>query len=84
MKKKNKQNHEAFDEAFDRGELPIDFSSGVVTEGLSKVVKIPPLAIPSWMALEIDNIAKLQGNSRAAVIRQLLQESIARKIREAP
>lgn len=39
MKKKSKQEKEGFDERFDSGKESIDFSSGIVTEGLSKTLK---------------------------------------------
>ncbi|HBQ21548.1 MAG: hypothetical protein A2Z91_02235 [Deltaproteobacteria bacterium GWA2_38_16] len=77
--KKNKQKIEVFDEAFDKGEASINFEQGIVTEGLSKIVKLPPITIPAWLALEIDMLSKLQANSRAAIIRQLLVEAIQKK-----
>ena len=77
--KKNKQNKKAFDESFDQGEVEIDFSSGFVTEGLGKTIKLPPLDIPSWMHLEISRLAKRQGNNRSSVIRQLLYASLMRR-----
>ena len=77
--KKNKQKIEVFDEAFDKGEASINFEQGIVTEGLTKIVKLPPITIPAWLALEIDMLSKLQANSRAAIIRQLLVEAIQKK-----
>ena len=53
MKKKNKQKKKDFDERFDAGEESIDFSSGVITEGLSKTFKLPPMDIPVWLSVEI-------------------------------
>ncbi|HLG19092.1 MAG TPA: hypothetical protein VI895_04655 [Bdellovibrionota bacterium] len=76
MKKRDKQDLEDFDQAFERGEVSIDFSKGLVTEGLSKMVKLPPIDIPSWLAVEIEKISKLQGNSRSSVIRQLLSAAV--------
>lgn len=84
MKKKDKQGLMAFDEAFDKGETTIDFRNGVVTQGLSKVIKLPPLTIPAWLALEIEQLSKTQANSKSAVIRQLLVEAVeARRHRAA-
>ncbi|OGQ05791.1 MAG: hypothetical protein A2W61_00040 [Deltaproteobacteria bacterium RIFCSPLOWO2_01_44_7] len=79
MKKQNRQKKKGFDKTFDKGEAAVDFSEGALTEGLSKVVKLPPMTIPSWLALEIEKISKTQANSRAAVIRQLLVEAIRAK-----
>lgn len=83
MKKKEKQKAKDFDKAFDNGEVQIDFKEGVLTEGLSKIVKLPPLTIPAWLALEIEKISKTQANSKASVIRQLLVEAIQAKKRAA-
>ena len=83
MKKKNKPEKKNFDQAFDDGEALIDFEKGVPTEGLSKIVKLPPLTIPAWLALEIEKISKLQANSKASVVRQLLVEAIQAKKRAA-
>lgn len=84
MKKRDKQKKKGFDEKFDEGEVSINFSSGVLTEGLSKTMKLPPMDIPAWLALEIDRMAQFQANSRASVIRQLLVEALeARKRRLA-
>lgn len=84
MKKRDKQKKKGFDEKFDEGEVSINFSSGVMTEGLSKTMKLPPMDIPAWLALEIDRMAQFQANSRASVIRQLLVEALeARKRRLA-
>ncbi len=77
--KKNKQKIEDFDEAFDEGRVAVNFQNGVMTEGMSRLVKLPPLSIPAWLALEIDTISKLQANSRSSVIRQLLVEAIEAK-----
>lgn len=77
--KKNKLKIEAFDEAFDKGDVSINFERGIVTAGLSKVVKLPPITIPAWLALEIDMLSKLHANSKAAIIRQLLVEAIQKK-----
>lgn len=82
MKKKNRQRIEDFDRAFDQGKVSIDFSSGVVTEGLSRVVMLPPLSIPAWLALEIENLSKIQANSKSSVVRQLLVEAIEAKRRK--
>jgi hypothetical protein len=76
MKKKNKPKKKGFDELFDTGKVGIDFSGGVVTKGLSKTVKLPPLDVPGWLGLMIDRIAEFQANSRASVVRQLLVEAI--------
>ena len=83
MKKKNRQKIEDFDEAFDEGKVLIDFKDSILTEGLSKVVKLPPLNIPAWLALEIENISKIQANSKSSVIRQLLVEAIQAKRKAA-
>ena len=83
MKKKNKPETKDFDQAFDDGEALIDLEKGVSTEGLSKIVKLPPLTIPAWLALEIEKISKLQANSKASVVRQLLVEAIQAKKRAA-
>lgn len=80
MRKKNRQKKKAFDEEFDAGKRAVDFSKGVLTSGLSKVVKFPPMNVPAWLALEIGKMAKRQANSKSAVVRQLLVEAIeARK-----
>lgn len=76
MKKKDRQKKKDFDRAFDEGKVSIDFRSGIVTEGLSKVVTFPPLTLPAWLALEIENMAKMQANSKASVVRQLLVEAV--------
>ncbi len=85
MKKKDKvkqKESKNFDEQFDDGEVTIDFSSGVVTEGLSKTIKLPPMDVPAWLAVEIEHLARFQANSKASVVRQLLVEAIeARKHR---
>ena len=76
MKKSDKRRPKDFDRQFDEGRETIDFSAGVITTGLSQVVKLPPLNIPSWLALEIARLAKIQANSKASVVRQLLVEAI--------
>lgn len=84
MKKKDKQGKKDFDERFDKGEVNVDFSSGVVTEGLSKTMKLPPMDLPTWLAVEIERLAQFQANSKASVVRQLLVEALeARKRRLA-
>lgn len=84
MRKKDKQKKKGFDEKFDAGEVSINFSSGVITEGLGKTMKLPPMDIPTWLALEIEKIAQFQSNSKASVVRQLLVDAIeARKRRLA-
>ena len=84
MKKKTKPKKKGFDEQFDAGETVVDFSSGTVTEGLSKAMKLPPMDIPAWLAVEIERLAQFQANSKASVVRQLLVEAIeARKRRMA-
>lgn len=84
MKRRDRQKKKGFDERFDAGEETIDFSSGVVTEGLGKTIKLPPMNVPNWLALEIERLAQFQANSRASVVRQLLVEAIeARKHRLA-
>ena len=79
MKKKSRQKIEDFDTAFDQGKVPIDFSGATLTEGLSRIVKLPPLTIPAWLALEIERLSKIQANSRASVVRQLLVEAVEAK-----
>jgi len=83
MKKKSRQKIEDFDKEFDEGKFSVDFSGGVITEGLSQVVKLPPLSIPGWLALEIENLSKVQANSKASVVRQLLVEAIQARRRIA-
>ncbi|MBF0106393.1 MAG: hypothetical protein HQM16_13835 [Deltaproteobacteria bacterium] len=77
MKKKNKQKSKDFDKDFDEGRAIIDFSSSLRTEGLSQVIKLPPLTIPAWLNAEIEKIAQLQANSKSSVIRQLLVEALS-------
>lgn len=77
MKKKNKQNSRDFDKEFDEGHTIIDFSHAIRTEGLSQLIKLPPLTIPTWLNTEIEKIAQLQANSKSAVIRQLLVEAMS-------
>jgi hypothetical protein len=79
MKKKKLQGIEDFDAAFDSGEISVDFHGGILTEGMSRLVKLPPLSIPTWLALEIETISKVQANSKSSVIRQLLVEAIDAK-----
>lgn len=76
MTNKSKQKKKGFDERFDAGEESIDFSSGVLTEGLSKTIKLPPMDVPAWLALEIERLAQFQANSKSSVVRQLLVEAI--------
>lgn len=83
MKKKSKQKQKDFDQQFDDGESVVDFGKAVQTEGLSKVVKLPPIGIPAWLAVEIDALSKLQANSKAAIVRQLLVEAVRNRKRSA-
>lgn len=84
MKRKSKQEKKGFDKGFDAGDVSVDFSQGVVTEGLSKTIKFPPMDVPAWLAAEIERLAQFQANSKASVVRQLLVEAIeARKRRLA-
>lgn len=83
MMKKSKLKLKDFDEAFDEGRTAIDFAGGILTEGLSKVVTLPPLTVPAWLAVEIENISRVQANSRASVVRQLLVEAIQSKKKAA-
>jgi len=53
------------------------------TDGLSKVVKLPPITIPVWLAAEIESLSQIQANSKASVIRQLLVEAIEAKKKSA-
>lgn len=76
MKNKNKPKKKGFDERFDAGQESIDFSSGILTEGLSKTMKLPPMDVPTWLAIEIEHLAQFQANSKASIIRQLLVEAI--------
>lgn len=76
MKKKNKPKKKGFDEQFDAGEVAVDFSKGIVTEGLSKTIKLPPMDIPVWLSVEIERLAAFQANSKASVVRQLLVEAL--------
>lgn len=75
MKKKSRQKTKGFDERFDAGEETIDFSSGRVTKGLSKTMKLPPMDVPAWLAVAIEHLAQFQANSKSAVVRQLLVEA---------
>jgi hypothetical protein len=77
MKKKSKQKNKDFDKNFDEGRAVIDFSQSLKTEGLSHVIKLPPLTIPAWINAEVEKIAQLQANSKSAVIRQLLVEALS-------
>lgn len=79
MKKRKLHAIEDFDAAFDSGEIAIDFRDGILTEGMSHLVKLPPLSIPAWLALEIETISKVQANSKSSVIRQLLVEAVDAK-----
>lgn len=81
MKKKSKPKKKGFDELFDSGKEAVDFSHGVMTQGLGKTVKLPPMDLPGWLGLLIDRIAEFQANSRASVIRQLLVEAIENRRR---
>ena len=83
MKKKEKQKHEEFDREFDNGKVSVDFSGAIATPGLSKMVKLPPIDIPAWLAMEIEKLAKLQGNSRSSVIRQLLSTAVGERLKVA-
>lgn len=84
MKNRNKPKQKGFDERFDAGEEAIDFSGGTVTDGLGKTMKLPPMDVPAWLAVEIESLAQFQANSKASVVRQLLVEAIeARKRRLA-
>ncbi|GEM_PF-2231503 len=76
MKNKSKQKPKGFDERFDQGKETIDFSGGIVTEGLSKTIKLPPMDVPAWLAVEIERLAQFQANSKASIIRQLLVEAV--------
>jgi hypothetical protein len=76
MTNKNKQKKKGFDQRFDAGGESIDFSSGVLTAGLSKTMKLPPMDVPTWLAMEIERLAQFQANSKASVIRQLLVEAL--------
>lgn len=84
MKKKSTLSKKGFDEKFDAGQTAVDFSKGIVTQGLSKTIKLPPLDIPAWVGAEIERLAQFQANSKASIVRQLLVEGIeARKRRMA-
>ena len=72
MRKKNRPESKDFDKAFDEGRATIDFSKALRTQGLSQLVKLPPLTIPAWLNAEIEKRAQMQANSKSAVIRQLL------------
>jgi len=77
MKKRSKQKTKDFDKDFNDGRKTIDFSGALRTEGLSQVIKLPPLTIPAWLNAEIEKIAQFQANSKSAVIRQLLIEALS-------
>ncbi|HLD44689.1 MAG TPA: hypothetical protein VJC18_04580 [bacterium] len=79
MKKKNKPKSTDFDQDFDDGKIAVDFSEGVLTKGLSHLVTLPPLTIPSWLNAELERIAQLQANTKTAVVRQLLVEALLAK-----
>ena len=83
MKKKEKQKQEDFDRDFDAGKASIDFAGAIATPGLGKMVKLPPIDIPAWLAMEIEKLAKLQGNSRSSVIRQLLSTAVGQRLKVA-
>lgn len=83
MKKKDKRNQGDFDRDFDAGNTTIDFSGAISTPGLNKMVKLPPIDIPAWLAMEIEKLAKLQGNSRSSVIRQLLSTAVGQRLKVA-
>ena len=76
MRKQNKQKQKDFDDRFDDGEQSIDFSSGVVTDGLGTTMKLPPMDVPAWLALEIERLARFQANSKSSIVRQLLVEAL--------
>ena len=76
--KKNKLKIKDFDEDFDKGEIGIDFKNGILTEGLSKVVKIPPMTIPAWVALEIEKLSKIHDN-KTNILNALSQLEISNK-----
>ena len=79
MKKKSKRVEKDFDSEFDQGRAVIDFSRAISTEGFSEVVKLPPISVPAWLALEIEGLARLQANSKASVVRQLLVEAVRKR-----
>ena len=83
MKKKSKPKTKDFDKEFDAGRVTIDFSKAQRTEGLSQVIKLPPMTIPTWLNAEIEKLARLQANSKASVVRQLLVAAIEAKRRAA-
>lgn len=83
MRKKAKRREEDFDRDFDAGKVSVDFAGAIATPGLSKMVKLPPIDIPAWLAMEIEKLAKLQGNSRSSVIRQLLSLAVGQKLKVA-
>ncbi len=83
MKKRSKLKSKDFDEQFDAGTAPIDFSGGVKTAGLSKTIKLPPMDVPAWIAAAVARIAQFQANSKTAVIRQLLVEALEARLRRA-
>lgn len=83
MAKKNKRSTRDFDRDFDRGKVSVNFKNGIVTEGLGRLVKFPPFTLPAWLALEIENLAKFQANSKASVVRQLLIAAIGSKKKAA-
>ena len=82
MKKKIRLRNKDFDSDFDEGKLVVDFDGAIKTEGLSNVVKLPPMDIPLWIAIEIEAQAKLQANSKASVVRQFLVEAIRAREKE--
>jgi hypothetical protein len=79
MTKKTKPKTKDFDQEFDEGKTSVDFSNGVLTKGLSNLITLPPLTIPGWLNAELERIAQLQANSKAAIVRQLLVEALLMK-----
>lgn len=78
MKKKTYQKIEDFDRSFDEGKVEINFSKAKKAHGMNKVKmkKVAPFEIPQSVAKKIDEIARKQGNSRSAVIRQILAKAV--------
>ena len=75
-KKQSKSKIKNFDQAFDDGKASVNFTNGVLTKGLSNLITLPPLTIPGWLNAELERIAQLQANSKAAIVRQLLVEAL--------
>ncbi|OGQ06943.1 MAG: hypothetical protein A3G32_07030 [Deltaproteobacteria bacterium RIFCSPLOWO2_12_FULL_40_28] len=63
MKNKNKLKKKGFDERFDQGEETIDFSSGIITHGLSKTIKLPPMDVSASLILKGDERIKTYAES---------------------